>query len=183
MQSALPPLYQQARLVHLPRALRAILAQRRPEQGLYLFGAAGVGKTYAAAAAARPWAVKGAALRWTWEGLCLAVRDTFGTKARGAATEKNLLARCTGAALLILEDVGTSSGHKTESDFNCRLLWMILDARLEARKPTVITSNRSIEELEMLFDARIGSRLKTFLAVQLSGPDRREPPCKGIHRD
>lgn len=65
------------------------------------------------------------------------------------------------ADLLIIDDLGQEFGSevtKRKSEFSNKILFSLLDSREE--KATIITSNLSLETLELQYDPRIISRLK-----------------------
>lgn len=77
----------------------------------------------------------------------------------------NLLTR---VPLLVIDDVATR-GSYTDSQFDN--FYEVLDDR--KRKPTVIASNLSLDELGDVFDDRIKSRIARGTVFTLGGPDRR----------
>ena len=62
------------------------------------------------------------------------------------------------------------------SDAERRFTLEILDRRANRLKPTVITSNWSLQEIGEKMDDRIISRLSGFTRLELSGNDRRMRP-------
>lgn len=65
--------------------------------------------------------------------------------------------RYTGAALLVLDDLGESKA----TDWAYETLKSVIGERYNNRKPTIFTSNRSLPELRAagLYDERITSRI------------------------
>ncbi|MBN1508747.1 MAG: hypothetical protein JW955_18000 [Sedimentisphaerales bacterium] len=64
---------------------------------------------------------------------------------------------------------------KQESDFSLRTFLVLLDQRLEACRPTFITTNKPLEQLGESFDDRTASRLiQACRIVKLEGRDRRQ---------
>ncbi len=172
LEEAIPERYEQARMEHLPDAVREAAEGLADDKGLFLWGAPGVGKTYSLCAVARwlyyrGWDVK----RISFEMLCLQVRACFGS----GRDELGVLRPFLDVDKLILEDVGTTVAiGKAESDFNLRTFLVLLDTRLEHCRATSITSNKSVEELGKSFDQRIASRLQQACVVmKLEGKDRR----------
>jgi len=167
------PRYQGARLEHLPEALRAQLTNARETDPVYIWGKPGVGKTYSLAALARKFILEGFDVRReTWERLCLRIRDTF--KPTGKETEWSLIEPYLICDKFILEDVGTTvSVGRQETDFSLRIFLLILDSRSEDCLPTYVTGNKSVQELEKAFDARIASRLRQGIVIEKTGRDRR----------
>lgn len=170
----IPPVFFKARLKDFSGAFKEKLLSRKKHQGLYLWGTTGTGKSHAMAALARFYITKGYSFaRTTFEKMCLELRDTY--KKDNSSSELDVFDCYTRPDFLIIEDLGTTRRiDGQESEFNLRTLYLILDERLEQNKPTFITSNKSIESITESFDERIGSRLKTFLTIELSGRDKRE---------
>ena len=76
--------------------------------------------------------------------------------------ETTILNECRFADYLILDDFGV---EKT-SDWSLQTLYLIINSRYENLKPTVITSNLSIEELyEKMEDNRIISRIQSMCQI------------------
>ncbi len=75
-------------------------------------------------------------------------------------------ARC---SVLLLDDLGV--GRK--SDFIPDIIYMIVDARLQHNKQTIVTSNLSLSEISELIDDRLASRLSSYEYMKMQGEDRR----------
>ena len=74
------------------------------------------------------------------------------------------------AELVIWDDVGAEK----ETEWTLDRLYLLLDARYEANKPLLATSNYTLKELETQLGARITSRLLEMCAVwEVKGPDER----------
>jgi DNA replication protein DnaC len=80
-----------------------------------------------------------------------------------------VLTRLTDAEFLVLDDVGAGS----LSDHERRSTLHLLDRRINHLRPTIITSNLTVDEIGRAMDERIASRLNSFTAVALTGRDRR----------
>lgn len=149
-------------------------------RGLYLFGDVGTGKTFLAALIAQEYAAKGKTVIFGDVPSLLAdLKATFGK----GGTE-DLLNRYYNCALLILDDIG--AGKVT--DWNVGILYQIVNARYNADKLTIATSNCDFNGLEdvlavrdsygrtvdALTGKRIVSRLKEMTyPILLEGNDRR----------
>ena len=155
--------------------MRALLAKRKPQQGLYLYGPAGTGKSHTACAVARQLVMTAQVVtvrRVRFDDLLKEVRVCYRVGAKESDVE--VLQKYRTPDLLIIEDVGvTTSLDGQESDFSLTTFYSIIDWRLEHMKPTLITSNKNLKNLTDSFDSRIGSRLSTYRAIQLKGKDRR----------
>jgi len=178
--AVVPPLYLEARLEHLPKDLTEKMRSLPSGKGLYLWGRAGVGKTYAMCALARHKIESGEKVaRVNYEQLCLDIRDTF--KPGSKRTEADIIKPLCSVANLIIEDVGTlCSGGRCETDFSLRTMFTLLNERVERRLPVFVTSNKSLEELGRTFDERIESRIaQACLIVEMVGKDRRRVAGQG----
>jgi DNA replication protein DnaC len=86
-------------------------------------------------------------------------------------TEWDLIEPLKDVDKLFIDDLGLRS--KQETDFAYVTFFSILNKRQERRLPTFVTSNKSIEQLGLSFDARVASRLQTALIIEMTGQDRR----------
>lgn len=82
--------------------------------------------------------------------------------------ERGLFAYLTTVPLLVIDDVGTRSSY-TDAQFDN--FYEVVDDR--KRKPTVIASNLSLDDLGIVFDDRIKSRISRGTLFTLQGNDRR----------
>lgn len=166
-----PLLFRYAKLQDFSAQFVKLVLSRNPGQGLYLWGQAGVGKSHCLAALARHVVISA-------RGECHVRRVTFAclnTAIRSTKYEMRVLRPFLDCDILSLDDIGVGSDlGKREPVSAGRLLTTLVDWRLENRKPTFVTSNKSIESLG--FDERILSRLRTFRIVKIEGRDRRVPP-------
>jgi len=172
-EAVIPKLYWSARIEHLSPELQKKLLGTNDEQGVYLWGPVGSGKTYALAALIRYFVdYKVWVRRVVWGRLLFDIRQTFS----GRGDESEIVSPLLLCNRLIIEDIGTAASmNKQESDFAVRLLLMILDARIEDCLPVFITSNLSIENLAQTFDGRIASRIQQSCnVIELRGKDRRK---------
>ena len=137
------------------------------EQGLLLWGASGVGKTYTAMALIR-WHImrRNAVQRFTYTELLLKLRSCF----NGGGNEQAVIKSLMDVPVLFIDDLAAGS----LSDYSTMAVLNIIDGRIEQCRPTIITSNLSPENIEQVFGERLGSRLKTFLALKISGQDKRK---------
>jgi len=166
---ALPEQYHQASLSDFPEeTLREIYAWAAdPRQGLVVFGLAGRGKTYLAAAICRSMILirKRALFRRAFQ---------FFSEARHALSsseEETVFANYTTPHYLLLDDL--EIGH---SDFERRFLLELIDRQLGHLRPTCITTNLTLAQIGQQLDERVGSRLSEFRWIHLDGPDLRQFP-------
>lgn len=168
-----PERYVVAELEDLPEKLQAVFREDI-DDGVFLWGSPGAGKTYAMAALAKRYIADGFTVRRThYEMLCLQIRDTYNPKA--TQTEWGMIEPLLNCDKLFIEDVGVSRRvGKEESDHSTRTLQVLIDMRLEHCRPTFVTSNKSIESLSQSFDERIGDRLRLFHIFRMTSPSKRQ---------
>lgn len=133
---------------------------------LFLVGPPGVGKTYAAAAAALR-AVAGIDVEW-WSvaGLLDALRP-----GRGDVAER-VWDAVLAVDLLVLDDLA----HTRASEWAAERLWMLADARSGNRLRTIVTTNATFPELEEVWGRATMDRLADGIAVvRFAGESKRTP--------
>ena len=170
-----PAKYGEAEMEDLAQALRAKLEQKI-DAGVLLWGAVGVGKTYAMAALAKKFIRLGHTVeRVLYEMLCMQIRDTYNRNAK--KTELEVIEPLLKCDMLFVEDVGvTRAIGAAETDFSRRTFQVVLDVRIEHERPTFLTTNKSLENLAASFDERVGDRLRTFIVVELRNQSKRRSP-------
>ncbi len=145
-----------------------------PQGWLVLFGGYGCGKTHLAAAISNRAIERGQAVLFVVvPDLLDYLRATFGPNSPVSYDERFEEVRT--APLLILDDLGTQSGTQWAQE----KLFQILNYRYNARLPTVITSNQTLEEI----DLRIRSRMvdpDLSILVKILAPDFRR---SGVDQD
>lgn len=159
-----------------------LYGKRIKKPGSILFtGKTGCGKTHLAVAIIRE-LVKRA---WAHEikfitapELLLEIRATFRPSIRKyddggrceADTEQDVLDKYSKCDLLLLDDLGSEK----VSDFTIQSLYLVIDRRNRDLRPTIVTTNLSLEEIETQIDARMASRLADMKVVKLTMPDYRK---------
>ena len=138
-------------------------------RGTYLYGMPGRGKTYAAACAVKfaVWNRMSAKLV-TAKGLLDAIKAEWDGGERGA------LERAERYELLALDDLGV----ERPTEWAMETLTGLIDARVAAGRPTIVTSNYSLGELRDRWGGMPGMRLASRLGgacerIEMTGPDRR----------
>jgi len=127
---------------------------------IYIHGTVGAGKTGLAAVMYR------LAKRPIWRRADSFLLDL--SMGRNDDTYRNEIRKAADASLLVLDDLGI----RKPSEGMCHLLFDLLELRKS--KPTIITSNRTLDELsEQYTDGRIYSRLAAGTIMQINGDDRR----------
>ena len=139
-------------------------------ESLLLVGNAGLGKTHAALA------IAGEVLRQNYDVIYVSCPDFFGKlEALHFGTdpggeEETLFQTACNADLLILDDLGT----EFNSSFFLTNLYSLLNNRLGAKLPTIVTTNITDGALlEKLYTEKISSRLAAFVQIQFLGSDIR----------
>ena len=126
-------------------------------ESLLLVGNAGLGKTHAALA------IAGEVLRQNYDVIYVSCPDPGGE-------EETLFQTACNADLLILDDLGT----EFNSSFFLTNLYSLLNNRLGAKLPTIVTTNITDGALlEKLYTEKISSRLAAFVQIQFLGSDIR----------
>ena len=170
-----------------PTEFEALQAECRKQDRtcIYLYGKVGVGKTWRAVAIVKAWMVAHTA---TYAD-CLTHVPRVGfveeeaylsavVEAKAQEQARKTLRNVRGAELLVLDDVG----KKTPKDWTVSQLFALVNARYNAMKPLVITSQYSLPELGKRWAASgntdtaeaLVSRLYEMCSVEkMTGVDRR----------
>jgi len=137
---------------------------------LYLGGNVGTGKTYTAAAIYNRISEKDPyCIRAYKEYTLLAhLRETI-ERNWDPVTE---LERLCESQYFILDDLGSSQ----MTDWQKEMLFNLVDSRSNSRKPTIITTNLSSEDIHSIFHERMKSRIfaANNTVIENRGPDRRK---------
>jgi DNA replication protein DnaC len=167
--AAVPPLYVAAELddFEVSTALEhARAVAGRDEDGLCATGPVGVGKTHLAAAVCGDLLMRREAIRWvSVPELFAQLRTSFGDDAHKAASEVVI-----GRGGIVLDDLDRGSA----SDFGCEVLYTVINGRIEAGAPLIVTTNMLPEQLaERLGDAIVSRLVGYCRVVEMAGVDRR----------
>ena len=149
-----------------------------PINSLYLYGPTGRGKSFMACAISNALLERGKAVKFQPVGeLLLDLRDTFSAE---GTSEKSILGPLGQIQFLVLDELGDVPGHRdrTASAFSASRILILLDARWRAGKPTIVTSNLDLQELEKwIDDPRLASRIAGMCGlagiVEICGRDLR----------
>lgn len=149
----------------------------RSSESLMLFGNAGLGKTHAALA------IAGIVLEKDFDVIYVSSPDFFSKLealhfgADPGGEEETLLQTAAGADLLILDDLGT----EFNSSFFLSTLYSLLNDRLGAHLPTIVTTNITDGALlEKLYTEKISSRLSAFVPCLFAGQDIRSQKAQEV---
>ncbi len=152
-----------------------------PVNSLYLYGEVGRGKTFVACAIANELLQRGKAVSYqTVSELLLDLRDTISAE---GVSEKSVLQPLCDAQFLVLDELGDLARNrdKTASAFSASRILTLLDSRWRTGRPTILTSNLSLEELERwVDDPRVASRIAGMCTldgvIEIAGRDLRVDP-------
>ena len=145
-----------------------------PQGWLVLLGGYGCGKTHLAAAIANQIVKRGQAVLFiVVPDLLDHLRATFGPNSTVSYDERFDQVR--NAPLLILDDLGTQSSTPWAQE----KLFQILNYRYNARFPTIITSNQSLEEIDLRLRSRLADPDLACI-VTILAPDFRR---SGVDQD
>lgn len=149
----------------------------RSSESLMLFGNAGLGKTHAALA------IAGIVLEKDFDVIYVSSPDFFSKLealhfgADPGGEEETLLQTAAGSDLLILDDLGT----EFNSNFFLSTLYSLLNNRLGAHLPTIVTTNITDGALlEKLYTEKISSRLSAFVPCLFAGQDIRSQKAQEV---
>lgn len=138
----------------------------KTQDGLLLQGPWGVGKTHLAVGIAKGVARKG------FEARFMPVVDMarrFGTSYQDDSTER-YVQEMYDAGLLIIDDLGKEKSSDTTRSF----IYSVINHRYEKGKPTIITTNLSSDDIAVLYDGAVLSRiLEMCKVIVMRGGDMR----------
>ena len=141
----------------------------RPDsQGIFMYGNTGLGKTHLSLAIAGVVAAKGYSVAYgTAQDLLRRIENEHFGRAEDAGTLDTLLS----SDLLVLDDLGA----EFTTPFSLSVVYNILNTRIAASRPMIISSNLSAKEFYDKYAERIVSRLFTQLvSMQFIGRDVRQ---------
>jgi DNA replication protein DnaC len=148
----------------------------RPDfPGLYLYGNCGTGKTHLVVAIARELVLLGKQVIFTGvPSLCYDIKKTFQNDS--LKTELDAVKAYTSCDYLVLDDLGTEK----PTEWVRKTLGYIIYERDNRLKPTIITSNLSLDDIAKHVDPRMASRINGMGPVlRFHGPDWRLRPGVG----
>lgn len=135
--------------------------------GLMFYGSTGTGKTYAAMCIANALLDMGVQVIATNFSRIIADMENFKTDSN------EYVDRLVSCSLLIIDDLGAERNTSTATQY----VGDIIDARIRANKPLIVTTNVSLEDMKKCTDIdkqRIYSRIRgTTLPVKAIGDDMR----------
>jgi DNA replication protein DnaC len=102
--------------------------------------------------------------------LLMEIRATYNVKKKDAPTEEEVVEKYSRCGVLVLDDLGAEK----VTDFSITTLYLIIDRRNRDLRPTIVTTNLSLQEIGEKIDGRISSRLSEMKIVHLALPDYRK---------
>lgn len=139
-------------------------------ENMILLGNAGLGKTHAALAIAGTVLERGYDVIYVSSPDFFAKLESLHFGSDPANEEEVLLRTAADADLFILDDLGS----EFNSNFVIAALYSLLNSRLGAKKPTIVTTNITDGSLlEKLYTEKISSRLSSFIPCRFVGQDIR----------
>ena len=83
--------------------------------------------------------------------------------------ERDIMNRYSGLPYLVLDDLGA---EKT-TEWSITTLYLIIDRRYRDERPTIVTTNLTLDQIAVTLSERISSRLASGKVITLQGPDYR----------
>lgn len=137
-------------------------------KGLYLFGHAGSGKTHLASAIGNQLMLQEGVRFASAPEILLNIKKTFNNQ--NPQSDSTLLDRLSRTRLLIIDDLGSEK----PTEWVQETLFVLIDRRYTHYRPTIITSNLSLDELKDRLGYRIASRIAEMSeVVELRASDYR----------
>lgn len=139
-------------------------------ENLLLFGGAGLGKTHLSIAIASEVINKGYGVFYCSAEYLMAhlERERFGRNTDSSVSFSDAVNDCD---LLVLDDLGTEFLNQ----FTKSQIYDIINTRLLMKKPTIINTNLTMEEIEQRYTPRISSRLiGNYKPILFEGNDIRQ---------
>jgi DNA replication protein DnaC len=143
-----------------------------PATDLLFTGPCGCGKTHLAAALLRGLIENGRLFLRPTKFLpvidfMLEVKSSFNSR---EITEESIIDEYAKPNLLVFDDLGAEKS----SEWAVSTIYALIDQRYRNMKPTFITTNLSLEQIELQLGSRIASRLSEYTIINISMPDYRK---------
>lgn len=140
---------------------------------LVLTGSSGTGKTHIAVAVLRELVRSGKANPETARfipvpELLREIRASYNTSGEDNA-EETIVSKYADIDFLALDDLGAEKS----TEWSIAILYLVIDRRHRELRPTITTTNMSLDEISVKLSPRIASRLASGRVVVMSGVDHR----------
>lgn len=141
---------------------------RADSRGIFMIGDTGLGKTHLSLAIAQAVVARGFTVAYgSAQDFLRAVEEEHFGRSENQDTLDGLL----DVELLILDDLGA----EFSSSFNLSTVYNLINTRCNRRKPTIISTNLTAQELEQKYSHRVVSRLFSLLdCLRFVGKDIRQ---------
>lgn len=151
------------------RNVHTYIKNMKELESLFITGKCGHGKSHLASAIAMSIFDTGHRVRFlTVPNLLLEIRDTF--KKDTEKSEMDIVSSYLDCKYLFLDDFGAEK----ISEWTLETIYVLIDTRIRNMRPTIITSNLSLPEVEDRFNDRIASRIAgNFKILELNDYDHR----------
>jgi DNA replication protein DnaC len=159
-------------------AVQRILTGSASKPGLCLYGPFGTGKTGLLTALLSHWMAEGRPALWLeWYDFIDAVQSRYGLKEVTDATQtaQYVIEQAQTVDLLLLDDLGDPRRHDAETSDRQRLLYQIVNARMNKGLPLLVSTNLTPDQFIEQFGARTWERIAYVCeVVQVAGRNLRE---------
>lgn len=145
-------------------------------KGAYITGPCGRGKTHLAVGLLNFWFAGQYALQraeqpraryLSMTDFFFRLRNSF-SDSSSSEDMQNIVDRYVSCGLLLIDDLGAQKN----TEWSREVLYLLIDRRYREMKPTIVTSNLSLEQISELIDDRIASRLAEMgPVIRLEGGD------------
>ena len=143
-----------------------------PDFSLMIIGAFGCGKTHLAVSIMRELFMENKSSGMLFKNvseLLLDIRESFRMDDKDN-TEGIIIDKYSNAKILFLDDMGA---EKT-SEYSITTLYTLINKRYNDMKPTIVTTNLTIEQIEKQIHPRIASRFAEYKVMKINMPDYRK---------
>lgn len=170
--SLLPSRFKDADIEAVEEKVKEWLFGEKPEKkGLYLFGPVGTGKTFAAYAIYRTLKENGKGVKIGNAAKILTdIKDDFKYGSRDPYYASKFDAWVDFTGIMIIDDIGAEK----PTEWALETFYQLINERYENMRPTIFTSNLTVEEIAGRMGDRIASRIAEMCTImKLDGEDRR----------
>lgn len=150
---------------------------QKTKKNLYIYGDAGLGKTFLSFCIAHEVLKKGNSVLYQSAGALFKLLTDAAFGRELSDKDAYIIERAHHADLLIIDDLGTEFGN----DYSKTAFFQLLNERMISGQSTIINSNIDIGQISALYTDRIFSRLTgAYATVNLKGTDIRQIQKKKV---